>query len=118
MATTGVRKTGIPALFLTVTASTKRSPAAASGRIGAAVENLASISVTPFHPVDAEIAQRIPRLAGRQELLSVFVDESADILEGDILVVGGIEYPVRAVEDWTWEPSGLEFRRLVVEELK
>jgi hypothetical protein len=108
----------MPSLFLTVTASTKRSPDVASGRVGAAVEYLTYLSCTPFYPVDAELMQRIPRLAGRQELLSVFVDASADVVEGDLLVIAGTEYPIRAVEDWTWPPTALVFRLLVVEELK
>ena len=37
-----------------------------------------------------------------------------DIAEGDILVVDGKEYPVRAVGVWTWYgPSSLALRRLM-----
>ena len=116
--TLGTRGGGMPSSFLSVTASTKRRPDAASGLVGAATENLSSLSCTPLHPVDAELRQRIPDLAGKEELLETFVDASADVVEGDILVVSSTEYPIRAVEDWTWPPTGLVFRRLVLEELK
>ena len=36
-----------------------------------------------------------------RESLVAYILGSPDILEGDILVVGGIEYPIRAVGSWT-----------------
>ena len=108
----------MPSRFLTVTASTKRSPSASGGLVGAAATNVSSLATTPLHPVDAELRQRIPSLAGRQELLECFADNDADVVEGDILVVSSVEYPVRAVEEWTWPHGGITFLRLIVEDLK
>lgn len=106
------------ALFATVTASTKRRPDAASGLIGAAAEKIASLKCLPLDPVDAELRQRIPRLAGKEELLETFVQAGLDIIEGDILVVSSTEYPIRAVEDWYWPGDKLDYLRLVVEQTK
>lgn len=105
-------------LMASVTASTKRSPAASSGKIGAMAENLASLVCTPLDPIDATVRERMPQLAQYQELLTTFVQGGLDIVEGDRLVVSGTEYPVRAVEDWYWRPDELDYVRLIVEELK
>ena len=43
-------------------------------------------------------------------------DETVHIIEGDVLVVGSKEDPIRAVEDWTWRSP--TYRLLVLEELK
>jgi len=104
--------------FLTLTASTKRSPAASGGKIGAPETNIASLSCTPLDPVSAELRERMPQLAQYQELLQTFVRGGLDIQEGDRLVVSGTEYPIRAVEDWHWPPEGADYQRLIIEELK
>jgi hypothetical protein len=43
----------------TVSASTKRAGAVASGLRGAPTTNLASLKITPLDPVDAELRQRL-----------------------------------------------------------
>ncbi len=98
----------------TVEASTKRTPAISGGKRGAPVTQVASLRCTPLDPVDAELRQRLG-LSTPMELLQVFTAET-DVREGDVLVVGSTEYPIRACEEWTWRGSA--FRRLVVEELK
>lgn len=104
------------AAWATVTASTKRLPAVSGGKRGAAVTNLASLAIVPLMPVDAELRQRLG-LASAHELLQTFVDGTgADVAEGDVLVVGGTEYPVRSVADWPGADIG--FKHIVVEELK
>jgi hypothetical protein len=35
-----------------------------------------------------------------------------DIREGDVLVVAGVEYPIRACEGWAWGLRGQAMRRL------
>lgn len=99
----------------TVTASTKRPPAVSSGKRGAPATNIVSLSCTPLDPVNAEIQQRL-QLKTPHELSQTFVDGSLDIVEGDILVVSGIEYPIRAVADWTFGSS--KYLHLILEELK
>lgn len=101
--------------FLTVTASTKRAPAVASGKRGTPTTQVASLRCTPLDPVDAELRQRLA-LSTPHELLQTFTAET-NIVEGDILTVGGTDYPIRACGEWTWRP-GQVFRHLVVEDLK
>ena len=103
--------------FATVSASTKRPPAKASGKRGAPTENLASLTCTPLDPVDSEIRQRFG-FTGPMELLQTFVQGGLDILEGDILVVSSTEYPIRALGEWTWPPDSNDCLHLIVEDLK
>jgi len=99
----------------TISASTKRPPAVSSGKRGTPATQISSLSCTPLDPVDPELAQRMA-LDTPHELLQTFVEGTADIDEGDILVVGSDEYPIRSVADWTWQST--TYRHLVIEELK
>lgn len=99
----------------TVTASTKRSPAISDGKRGAKAEEIASLSCTPLDPIDAEVRTRFG-LDGPHEVLQTFTHGGLDIREGDVLVVGSEEYPIKAVGEWTWR--GTEYKHLIVEELK
>ena len=105
------------ARMATVTASTKRPPAMVSGIRGAAETNLSSLACLPLDPVDAELRGRMA-IETPHEVLQTFVQGGLDIVEGDVLVVGSREYPIRAVEEWTWPPDSADYLRLVVEELK
>jgi hypothetical protein len=98
----------------TVTASTKRTVASA-GKITAPTTNLASLQVTPLYPVDPEIKQRLA-LNTPHELLQCFTEGAPDVKEGDVLVVAGIDYPIKSVADW----AGLSgsYKLMVVENLK
>ena len=100
---------------LTVTASTKRLPVVSGGKRGAATTHLAQLKCTPLDPLTAEISQRVA-LNTPHETLQTFCG-SGDVREGDILVVGSSEYPIKAVEDWA-DFRGVTFRVLVVEDLK
>lgn len=101
----------------TVAASTKRPPAKSSGKRGDPPTNLSALSCTPLDPVDAELRARIG-LRGAMELLQTFVEGGLDIQEGDILVVGSTEYPIRSVGEWNWPADGTDYLHLVVEDLK
>lgn len=107
------------ALLTTVTASTLRRPdIGADGKRADAAASIASLKCTPLDPLSsAEIQQRFGTQAA-MELLETYVQGGLDIKEGDILVVSSTEYPIRAVGDWTWRPSGNDFLRLIVEEIK
>ncbi len=98
----------------TVTASTKRATMS-SGLRGEASTNLPSLKCTPLDPVDAELRHSL-ELDTVHELLQTFVDGVPDIEEGDILVVGAVEYPIRSCAEWTW--NGSAYLHLVVEDLK
>lgn len=104
------------ARILTTAASTKRRPAMSSGKIGAMTTNVASLLVAPLAPVDADLQQRLA-LDTPHELLQTVCDGAYDVAEGDVLVVGSVEYPVRACEDWG-PVRGRSFRRVVLEDLK
>lgn len=101
--------------FLTVTASTKRSPALAGGKRGAPVAHLTSLRCTPLDPVDPELRQRVA-LNTPHELLQTFVAGALDVVEGDLLVVGAAEYPIRSCAEWAWGAG--KFLHLVLEDLK
>jgi|GEM_PF-2377943 len=104
----------------TVTASTKRATMVA-GKKGAPMTYIASLKCTPLDPVSAEIQQRM-QLKTPHEVLQSFVDGPLDIVEGDVLVVGTKEYPIKSVAEWTFDPSTDsgqgKFLHLVVEDLK
>jgi len=104
-------------LLATVTASTKRAPTISGGKRGAAVTNLEGLSCTPLDPINPEIRQTLV-LNTPNEILQCFVEGGLDIVEGDILVVGSAEYPIRAVGDWTWPMDATATRYLVLEDLK
>ena len=104
-------------LLASVTASTKRPPAAASGKIGAAATSISSLKCTPLDPVDAEMRQRLPQLAQYGELLQTFVQGGLDIREGDVLTVSSVDYPIRAVEDWHWRADNADYDRMILERL-
>lgn len=108
------------ATLATVTASTKRMPAVSGGRVGAPATNLASVPVTPFQSLQAELAAAAgvsdPREA---KVCHAFTDSNGDlydIREGDVLVVDGTSYTIRAVAEFNRTPGA--YSRLIVEEQK
>lgn len=106
--------------FCTVTASTKRNTDLGSGRTGAAAENLASLAVTPLWPVSRETTQLLdlPRPVEFKECFHVPGAGVAlpDVVEGDILVHGGSEYPVHYAGEWA--DSDVPTLLLVVQQVK
>jgi hypothetical protein len=105
------------ARLATVTASTKRSPGVSGGKRGTPALNIASLKCTPLDPVQAETAFR----AGLESpfgLLGTFVDADLDIIQGDILVVDEIEYPIKALEKWGWRRGESNFFYLILEALR
>ena len=102
--------------MMTVSASTKREPVEdVNGIIGDQVVSVGAMTCTPLDPVDPELRKRLA-LDTPHELLQTFTEET-DILEGDILVVGSVEYPVKSVAEWT-EFRGDTFLHLIIEHLK
>lgn len=105
-----------------VTASTKRPPAMDSqGQRGDPEPHLSEVKVTPLDPAETQVARDLAfRLQQENNrvytLLQSFTELSNDVLEGDVLVVAGREYPVRMVGVWTWRKS--EYLHLVLEEPK
>ena len=98
-----------------VIASTKRAPAISGGKRGKAITNIPSLLCTPLDPVD-ENAQRRYSTNAAFEIKQTFCELGLDIREGDLLVVGSKEYPVRAVGNWNWR--GTDYLQLFIEEQK
>lgn len=99
-----------------IDASTKRAQIV-SGQRGEPVMHIASLRCTPLDPVSSDLAQRVG-LDSPYELLQTMTEET-DVREGDVLVVDGVDYPIRAVGDWTWRVTGASaFCALVLEDLK
>jgi len=105
------------ALLADVTASTKRSGGISSGLEAAYAEEIISLQCLPLDPVTAEIAQGFENLSFR-EILQTQVEGGLDIVEGDLLVVDSVEYPIRAIEDRTWRPDGKNYMLLYLEKPK
>ncbi len=101
-----------------VTASTKRSPAPdANGIVTAPVAHLASVAIFPLAPMDDQVRQLLGMTAIAGEIWQTFTRET-DIKEGDVLTVASVEYPVRAVGDWPWRPTGADRVVVAIEEIK
>jgi hypothetical protein len=106
------------AQLASVTASTKRGGGIdVNGLEIAYTTNIASLKCLPLDPVSPELGQGIEGLAFK-EILQTTVEGGLDIIEGDILVVGSNEYPIRAVGEWTWPPDGLDYLMLTLEDRK
>jgi len=69
-------------------------------------------------PVDPETRERL-RLETPHGLLQTFTDyENYDIRRGDVLIVAGVEYPIKEVERWSDRRNASFYLRLIVEELR
>ena len=99
------------ARLATATASTKRSGGVTDGLEDGYVESIASLKCVPLMPVDPELAQGFPGLSFR-EILMTAVEGGLDIKEGDQFIIGSVTYPVSAVADWPWKPTGSD--RLII----
>ena len=108
------------ARLATVAFTTKRPPALTSGKRGEPAAYLTSSSLR-CTPLDTAEQQRVRALAVRLglaldaplDILQTFVDGTLDIKEGDVLIVGGVEYPIRSIDDWSWR--GDRYLALLVE---
>jgi len=103
-----------------VTASTKRPPALdGDGLRGDPVVNVASVKILPLDPLQPDIEARLGVGLDRpHELLQTFARLGPDILQGDILVVSGVDYPIMMAEEWFWGPESADFVLLVVKDSK
>jgi hypothetical protein len=92
------------ASFCTVTASTKRGITTA-GRTAAPTSYLASILITPLWPVSAETVRTMDLNSPREMKEAYHVPLAGvalpDVKEGDVLTVGGVDYPVYSAAEWT-----------------
>lgn len=100
--------------MMTATATTTRSPAMSSGKIGSPVANLESVKITPvmLSPTIGQhaIRQAIGLDGTAIQIFEIYTESHAhtdssqsvtqipDIIAGDRVVVGGITYNVRWAE--------------------
>lgn len=108
----------------TIACSTKRA-SIASGKRGAPSANLTGLYCTPLDPVDAELASRAGLLSPvevYQTFLQATTNTALDIKNGDFLTVGGVDYPIRAIWDYSnWggiDSDSTYFKWLILEEIK
>lgn len=99
------------ATMTTVTATTKRATLT-----GGYASYLAALKCTPLAPVDAETRQRL-MLDTPHTIWEVYLQDNPDIISGDKFVVGSKEYYVKAVEPYTWLPSGDMRVRIILEDV-
>jgi hypothetical protein len=97
----------------TVTAATKRSPAPVGGVKTAPVTHLATLAVLPLMPVSPEVVERY-RLQSPRKTFVTGTPGNPDVLEGDVLSVGGADYAVKVVARWT---APVAYLKLIVEQV-
>lgn len=105
----------------TLTATTKRYPAAAGGKVGAAAANLAALAVIPLMPINPDLLPVVDLEAPREAKVTyAFADSDGvlpDVIEGDLVTVSGTEYITRSVAEWP-RPAGGSFLEIILEEEK
>jgi hypothetical protein len=100
----------------TKTAATKRAPAAtATGHVGEAALKLIGLRCTPLDQTIPDSLREAVINAPYAPLVTA-VHGRHDIREGDILVVDGVDYPIRVMRRFDWNNS--EYRVLVVEDTR
>ncbi len=120
----------------TATYSTKRSPAESSSKGGPSVTHLTGVKFVPIMPLVATgvTGGNIPKspmqaVAGRIKDFWITmaesqahtdggspVDQIPDVIEGDVLVVGSVDYGVREVQNWAATASLLAGIYVTIEE--
>lgn len=99
--------------LLTETAGTRRA-AISGGKRGEPTAHLAGLACTPLDPVDPETRHRLA-IETPHQLLQTFVGGDPDVKQDDVLVVGGVDYPIKSVASWQWGAD--VFVHLIVEKL-
>lgn len=99
--------------LMTITASTKRAPAVTGGRVGAAVTHLASLRCMPLDPNTPDSMRELVTDIAYRPLFTLAAGV-VDIVEGDVLVVSGHDYPIQHVQRFDWKST--EYRLLMVED--
>lgn len=86
---------------MSINASTKRSPAPVAGKVGAPATKLATLTLfcVPM-PLSPEVAEKYKLSSPRKSFTTGFMGV-ADVIEGDVLTVGGVDYHIRAIGPYT-----------------
>ena len=101
----------------TITASTKRPPALSGGKVGSPATHLSSVQVLALLPASQELVQEAQLQSAREgKMTFAFANDSnvlPDILEGDLLVISSVEYPIKMVKEWV-RPEGGSYLEILV----
>lgn len=100
----------------TSTASTKRSPAVAGGKVASPVVNVSSVLIVPLCPVSAALIQEL-QIKSPREMKETFAFGALDILEGDILTVSGVDYLINYVKEYS-RPADGSYLHILLQERK
>lgn len=100
----------------TLDAAVKRATMSA-GKRAAPAAHLSGLSVVPLQPASPDLVLRLQLNTPHQVYVTYAVGHH-DIRAGDVLTVGGVDYPIRGAAKWT-PPTGTisSYMELVVEEL-
>lgn len=101
----------------TDTATVKRPPALVSGKRAAPVAvSGVSLAIFPLMPLDPQVRASIP-LDTPHTLLQTFTEGSSiNLQEGDLLVVDGVEYPIKRIASWPYDDE--TYFDIIVEDRK
>ena len=105
-------------LLMTKTADVQRA-VIAGGKRGAPATVLTGLACTPLYPADGGAANNLLMQSESRtpyRMLESFVAGNPDIRGGDLLVVDGESYTVRAVAEWEMPGASRRFTRLLLEE--
>ena len=106
------------ALRASTTASTKRSPTLADGKVGAMAEEVASLKCYPLVQLsDPALVERFATKAASL-VYETFVQDGVDILAGDVLIVDSTDYLVVGVNAYPWPGPGGNRLHVIVEEVQ
>ena len=103
----------------TITVSTKRN-VTVNRRTGAAVTYLTGLVITPLAPVNQEVVRTLGLNSPREFKECHHIPNPGatlpDVQEADLLVIGGVEYPVYWVG--IWGNALVSSLKIVVQEIK
>lgn len=109
-------------VFCTIPVSTKRSTTLSNQRTGAAAAYLTGLLITPLWPLSPETIESLGISSPRESKETFFVPAPGvalpDIREGDVLTVGGVDYPIESVSEWTAVAGLPACLRIVVQVVK
>jgi hypothetical protein len=107
-------------MLATKTASVKRA-SIVGGKRGEPVTVLSDLPCTPLYPADPDMVNNLLQrlnISTPYRMLETFVPGNHEIHTGDMLIVDGESYQVRAVADWKpGRPTTRAFTHLTIEEI-
>ena len=94
-------------------ATTKRNPAAAAGKVGVPVTHLTSLKIRPLIPAPPALLERY-KLQSPRNIFTTAAEGTPDVRIGDTLTTGGVDYRIAVVAQWT---GPVTHTRLIIEQV-